>query len=69
MQKLLKSINTFLYNDFVFSPRYKLAGHLIYWVLYTILWAGFWVAIEAPGSFLQQLGNMLLWLPIFIFYG
>ena len=69
MQKLLKSINAFLYNDFVFSPRYRVLRHVVYWVLHTFIWAGFWVVIGAPGSYGMQLVNMLIWLPSFIIYG
>jgi two-component system, LytTR family, sensor histidine kinase AlgZ len=69
MKQLLQSINIFLYNDFVFSPRYKVLRHVSYWIVHTLLWAGFWVAIHSPGSFGMFVINMLIWLPIFILYG
>jgi hypothetical protein len=42
--------------------------HVIYWVLHTFAWAAFWVAIGSPGSFLIEVNNMALWIPIFILY-
>ena len=69
MNKLLKSINTFLYNDFVFSSRYKVLRHVAYWIVHTLIWACFWEAIGTPFSFGVQVINMFLWLPIFILYG
>ncbi|HEX7757574.1 MAG TPA: histidine kinase [Niabella sp.] len=69
MSRLLKSINLFLYNDFILSNRYRIVRHCLYWIVHTIIWAGFWVAIGAPGSYGMQLINMLIWLPIFIIYG
>lgn len=69
MKKLLKSINSFLYNDFIFSPRYKLRRHLVYWLIHTFIWAIFWVEVEPSGSFGAHFTDMLIWLPIFIAYG
>lgn len=69
MNRLLQSINIFLYNDFVFSPRYKLLRHIVFWIIHTLIWASFWVAIGSPGSFGSQIVNMFVWIPIFILYG
>ena len=69
MNQLLRSINSFLYNDFVFSPRYKVLRHVSYWIIHTLLWAGLWVALDSPGSFGVYVINMAIWLPIFILYG
>lgn len=69
MSKLLKSINSFLYKDFVFSPRYRLLRHATYWVFHTLIWAVFWTVIGAPGNFGSHLINMVLWLPVFILFG
>lgn len=69
MDRLLKSVNAFLYKDFVFNPGYRLIRHLVYWVCHTLIWAAFWVVIGAPGSYGLQVVNMALWLPVFILYG
>jgi hypothetical protein len=69
MHPFLASINTFLYNDFIFSPRYRILRHVTYWVAHTLLWAAFWVVIGSPGSYGLEVMNMLLWLPVFIIYG
>ena len=69
MNTFLASINTFLYDDFIFSPRYRVLRHVMYWVAHTLLWAAFWVVIGSPGSYGLEVLNMLLWLPVFIIYG
>lgn len=69
MSKLLKSINIFLYQDFVFSSRYRLLRHATYWVFHTLIWAAFWTVIGAPGNYGEHLINMVLWLPVFILFG
>lgn len=69
MNRFLTSINTFLYNDFIFSPGYRILRHVVYWVAHTLIWAAFWVVIGSPGSFGSEIVNMLLWLPVFIIYG
>jgi hypothetical protein len=69
MNRFLASINTFLYNDFIFSPRYRILRHVMYWVAHTLLWAAFWVVIGSPGSYGLEVLNMLLFLPVFIIYG
>jgi len=69
MNKFLASINTFLYNDFIFSPRYRILRHVMYWVAHTLLWAAFWVVIGSPDPYGLEVLNMLLWLPVFILYG
>lgn len=69
MNKLLESINSFLYNDFVFSSRYRLLRHVTYWVFHTLIWAFFWQMLGSPGSYGREVVNMSMWLPIFILYG
>jgi len=61
-------MNAFLYNDFVFSRRYRVWRHIIYWCFHISLWAAFWVIIGAPGSYARQLLNMAMWVPLFIFF-
>lgn len=65
----LRSINTFLYNDFFFLPRYRIRRHLVYWMLHTILWAAFWTEIGGGDQLWPSVINMGLWLPCFILYG
>lgn len=67
--KTLKSINTFLYNDFIFSPRYRAWRHIAYWIVHTIIWAEIWMLLGSPGSFSRELINMAMWLPVFVLYG
>jgi two-component system sensor histidine kinase AlgZ len=61
-------MNAFLYNDFVFSRRYRVWRHIIYWCFHISLWAAFWVIIGAHGSYARQLLNMAMWVPLFIFF-
>lgn len=61
-------MNAFLYNDFIFSPRYKLWRHVIYWSFHITIWAAFWVVIGAPLSYGRQLLNMFMWVPAFILF-
>lgn len=62
-------MNAFLYNDFIFSPRYRVWRHTIYWSFHITIWAAFWVMMGAPGSFGRQLLNMTMWVPVFILFG
>jgi hypothetical protein len=64
--KMLNAIDSFLYNDFIFSARYRVWRHIVFWSLYTTLWAVFWVVMGAPTSFGRNLFNMSLWIPFFI---
>jgi two-component system, LytTR family, sensor histidine kinase AlgZ len=69
MNHLLKKINSFLCNEFVFSPRYRVWRHIFYWSFHTTVWAVFWVIMSSPASFTRNLFNMSLWIPIFILFG
>jgi two-component system, LytTR family, sensor histidine kinase AlgZ len=64
----MQRLNSFLCNDFIFSPRYAVWRHIIYWSMHMTIWATFWVVIGAPGSFGRQLFNMSLWVPVFILF-
>jgi two-component system, LytTR family, sensor histidine kinase AlgZ len=68
MDKLLKAIDSFLYNEFIFSPRYRVWRHVIYWSFHITIWAMFWMFMGAPGSFGRNLINMSLWTPVFILF-
>ena len=65
----LNKINAFLYNDFIFAPRYKVTRHIIYWSFHVIAWAVFWMIMASPASFWRNLFNMSLWVPGFILFG
>jgi hypothetical protein len=62
-------MNSFLYNDFIFSPRYRVWRHIIYWSFHITIWAIFWMVMGVPVSFGRQLLNMLMWVPAFILFG
>ena len=63
------NLNSFLYNEFIFSPRYRVWRHIIYWSFHVTIWASFWVVMGAPGSFARQLLNMAMSVPLFILFG
>lgn len=64
----MKRLNTFLGNEFIFSPRYRIWRHVIYWSFHITVWATFWVIMGVPLSFGRQLFNMLMWVPVFILF-
>ncbi len=68
MNRLLKPINAFLYNEFIFSPRYRVWRHITYWSFHIIVWAAFWMVMGVTNSFGRQLLNMLMWVPAFILF-
>lgn len=69
MSKLLKKINAFLGNEFVFSPHYRVWRHIIYWTFHITIWSVFWIVMGATFSFARILFNMSLWIPVFILFG
>lgn len=65
-----KSLDAFLLNEFVFSPRYRISRHVIYWTFHVTVWAIFWSIMGiAPVTFWRYLFNMILWVPVFILFG
>jgi two-component system, LytTR family, sensor histidine kinase AlgZ len=68
MMSRLSSIDSFLYNDFIFSPRFRIWRHVIYWSFHITIWTVFWIVMGAPTSFWRILFNMALWIPVFILY-
>jgi two-component system, LytTR family, sensor histidine kinase AlgZ len=69
MNRPLNAIDSFLYNDFIFSPRYRVWRHIIFWCFHVALWAVFWMIMGTPTtSFGRNLFNMSLWIPVFILY-
>jgi two-component system sensor histidine kinase AlgZ len=69
MNKLVKKINTFLYDDFIFSSRYRVWRHIFYWSFHTIVWAIFWTIMDSRSSFVRNVFNMSLWIPVFMLFG
>lgn len=69
MNNLLKKINKFLYDEFVFSPKYRIWRHIFYWSFHTTIWAIFWMIMGVPASFAHMMFNVSLWIPVFIFFG
>lgn len=68
MNDWVNKINAFLYMDFIFSPRYKVWRHVIYWSFHVITWAIFWVIMGSPASIWRNIFNMSLWVPVFILF-
>jgi len=64
----MKRLNSFLSNEFIFSPRYRIWRHVIYWSVHISLWALFWVVMGVPLSYGRNLLNMLMWVPVFILF-
>lgn len=62
-------MNSFLSNEFIFSNRYRVWRHIIYWSFHITAWAVFWIIMGVPLSFGRQLLNMIMWVPVFILYG
>ena len=55
-------------NDFIFSSRYRLWRHILYWSFHISIWAAFWVYMEIPIPYERQLLYMTLWTPAFILF-
>ena len=62
-------MNSFLYNEFVFSPRYRFWRHITYWTFHIMIWSTFWFIMVSPTSFGRQVINMVMWVPAFILFG
>ncbi len=67
--KVMNAVDSFLYNDFIFSPRYRVGKHALYWLIHISLWSIFWqIMSPVPVSYLRTLFNMSLWVPVFILF-
>jgi two-component system, LytTR family, sensor histidine kinase AlgZ len=66
----LKAIDSFLYEDFIFSSRYRIWRHVVYWSVHLNLWSCFWVIMGGSNNFSygRILFHQFLWLPVFILY-
>src|SRR5687767_14646093 len=69
MNRLINKVNAFLYDEFIFSSKYKIWRHITYWSFHIIAWAVFWVIMGSPVSIWRNLFNMSLWVPVFILFG
>jgi two-component system sensor histidine kinase AlgZ len=59
-------MNTYQPNKFLFSPRYRVWRHIVFWAVYTIIVSLIW---QTPGrSFGRNLFHGLLWLPVRMLY-
>lgn len=65
----MQQLNTFLTNDFIFSPRYHIWRHVVYWSFHIMIWAAFWIIVGVQTSYARQLLNMTMWVPAFILFG
>jgi two-component system, LytTR family, sensor histidine kinase AlgZ len=61
-------MNSFLYNDFIFSSRYRVWRHIVYWSFHITIWSAFWVYVGLPIPFERQLLYMAAWTPVFILF-
>ncbi len=69
VNKLMKAVDSFLYNDFIFSPRYRVWKHVLYWFIHINLWTIFWqIMSPVDVSYWRTLFNMFLWVPVFILF-
>lgn len=70
LNRLLKRIDSFLYNEFIFSSRYRIWRHVLYWLIHMNLWSWFWIIMGGPFHFSygRVLLHQFLWLPVFILY-
>lgn len=59
-------MNSFLCNDFIFSPRYHIWRHITYWVIDLLTWSTFWTIIDS--TFGENLFRMTLWMPVYMLY-
>ena len=65
----MKRLNSFIAGDFIFSPRYRVWRHVIYWSFHIMIWAAFWIVMGVPLSYGRHLLNMTMWVPVFILFG
>src|SRR5688500_9104224 len=66
----LKTIDSFLYDDFIFSSRYRIWRHVVYWSVHVNIWSCFWMIMGGSNNFSygRILFHQFLWLPVFILY-
>src|SRR3954468_11764354 len=52
-------------NDFLFSPKYRVWRHMLFWALQGLLIAFAWTGVN---TFLLRLLFQLMWLPVIMLY-
>jgi hypothetical protein len=66
---MIRRINAFLYDDFIFSPRFKIWRHLMYWSFHVCIWALYlFIMTQGVVSYWRNMFNMTLWVPVFILF-
>jgi two-component system sensor histidine kinase AlgZ len=70
INQLMDGVDSFLYNDFIFSSRYRIWRHVVYWSIHLIIWSCFWIITGGPNNFSygRILFHQVLWLPVFLLY-
>ncbi|MGV3529916.1 MAG: sensor histidine kinase [Flavisolibacter sp.] len=53
-------------NNFIFSNRYRLARHLLFWITWQLLWTIFWTFVWS--TFQYNFMRIAIFLPVFILY-
>ena len=66
MSTVVKKINAFLYDEYIFSPRYRVWRHISYWSFHIIVWGLFWTVMGSPYSLVRNVFHMFLFIPVFI---
>src|SRR5215216_3297094 len=59
-------MNSITSNEFIFSPRYRLLRHVLFWVIDLTIWAVFWTL--AGETIRRNLFQLLIWFPVFVLY-
>jgi len=65
---MMKAIDSFLYNEFIFSPRYWLWRHIAYWSFHILVWSVFWKVMGVPTSFARNVLDMAMFVPLIILF-
>lgn len=69
MKELIKKINTFFGNEFIFSSRFKLLRHLLYWSFVATTWPVFWIVVNPTNTYGRFFFSASLWIPFIILLG
>lgn len=54
------------YNNFIFSSRYRVWRHLLYWSIHILIWASFWNFMVPFFNYGRTLLNQIVWVPMFL---
>jgi len=65
-------VHTINRTDFIFSRKYRLQRHLLYWTVHIILWGCFWAIwlywTGSKANFPHNIFKMVIWTPGFILF-